>query len=253
MSRIAVAGATGTLGSRIRDRLSSGGHTVVPISRSAGVDLHTGEGLAEALSGVDVVVDASNAFPTDPSADLVGTLAGATRRLLEVAEEMGVERGVVVSISNVESPAFDHVPYYVAKREQEKIVAASGLRTSMVKTTQWHEFATNPAAVTLGSEEVLVQDWLIQPVAADAVAEVVADHALDRSTPARVELAGPEQIRLPTLTRRLLSVRQDDRPVRIVPPGLPALSDGVLLAPESAEIVGPTVAEWLEVYAGHRS
>jgi len=101
--RVAAAGATGTAGSRIVDRLASRAHTVVPISRSAAVDLHTGEGLREALSAVEVVVDASNAFPADPAADLVDTLAGATRRLVEATQQQGVERVVAVSIANLEN------------------------------------------------------------------------------------------------------------------------------------------------------
>lgn len=252
MSKVAVAGATGTLGTLIRNRLSSAGHTMVSMSRSSGVDLHTDEGLSAALSGVEVVVDASNAFPADPVADLVDTLAGATRRLLEAAQHMGVERVVAVSITNVEKSVFDHFPYYVAKREQEKVVASSSLRTSIVKTTQWYEFATNPAAVTFGDDDVLVEDFLLQPVTADAVAEVVVAHALDPSASARVELTGPEQIRLPELTQRLLSVRGETRPVKTVPAGLPELSAGALLAPESARVVGPTVAEWLPTQKNQR-
>ena len=221
MSRIAVAGATGTLGARIVERLIAKGHDVAPISRSAGVDLHTGAGLTEALTGAQAVVDASNAFPTDPEADLVETLVQATRHLVEAAQAAGVERLVAVSIANVEDPAFDHFPYYVAKREQEKVVAGSALDTTIVKTTQWHEFATNPAAVTFEDAEVLVEDWLLQPVAVDAVADVVVTHVLESSSAAVVQLTGPEQVRLPELTQRLLAARGDDRPVRTLPAALP--------------------------------
>ncbi|MYW67980.1 NAD(P)H-binding protein [Streptomyces sp. SID8379] len=245
MSRIAVAGATGTAGAKIAARLTAAGHTVVPVSRSAGVDLHTGEGLKEALAGADAVIDAANAFPSDPAADVVGTVAGATRLLLDTARELGVPRFVLVSICNIENPVFDQNLYYVAKREQEKAVAASGLRTTIVKTTQWHEFATNPAAVVLGDTEVTVGDWLVQPVAADAVADVVAALTVAADAPEVVELSGPETIRLPELTRRLLAARGDARPVRTVPAAVPALAEGAQLAPAAARIVGPTIEEWL--------
>jgi uncharacterized protein YbjT (DUF2867 family) len=76
------------------------------------------------------------------------------------------------------------------------------------------------------------------------VAEFVVAHALDPSSSARVELAGPEQIRLPELTRRLLALRGDARPVKTTPTGLPGFAGGALLAPDSARVIGPTVAEW---------
>ncbi|MEV3861466.1 NAD(P)H-binding protein [Streptomyces sp. NPDC050095] len=249
MSRIAVAGATGTVGAKIASRLTAAGHTVVPISRSTGVDLHTGEGLTAALAGADAVIDASNAFPADPAGDVVEAVAGATRRLLGAAREQGVQRFVLVSICTVEDPVFDEFPYYVAKREQEKAVLGSGLRATVVKTTQWHEFAENPGAVAFADDSVTVGDWLVQPVAADAVAGAVAELALDldpdRAAPERVELSGPEPIRLPELTQRLLTARGDTRPVKTTPPTLPELADGLLLAPEGARIIGPTVTEWL--------
>lgn len=246
MSRIAVAGATGTVGSLITGRLTAAGHTVVPVSRSAGVDLHTGAGLAEALAGADVVVDASNAAPADPEADVVAAIAAATRRLLDTAREQGVGRFVAVSITNIENPVFDRHGYYLAKRAQERVIAESGFEATVVKTTQWHEFAENPAAVWFAEDSVTVADWLVQPVAADAVAEVVVDACVGEFAGARIELGGPETVRLPELTARLLAARGDGRPVKTVPPVLPALGEGVLLAPPSARLVGPTVAEWLD-------
>ncbi|MBO1337862.1 SDR family oxidoreductase [Streptomyces sp. VRA16 Mangrove soil] len=246
MSRIAVAGATGTVGRKITARLAAAGHTVVPVSRAAGVDLHTGAGLKEALTGADAVIDAANAFPSDPAADVVEVVAGATRLLLDTARDLGVGRFLLVSICNIEDPVFDRHPYYVAKREQEKAVAASGLRGTVVKTTQWHEFATNPAAVAFDDSEVTVGDWLIQPVAADTVADVVAELVVADAAPAVVELSGPETVRLPELTARLLSVRGDRRPVKAVPAAIPELASGVQLAPASARIVGPSIEEWLD-------
>ncbi|WP_353943944.1 NAD(P)H-binding protein [Streptomyces sp. HUAS MG91] len=245
MSRIAVAGATGTVGTKITARLTAAGHTVVPVSRAAGVDLHTGAGLKEALTGADAVIDAANAFPSDPAADVVETVAGATRLLLDTARDLGVGRFLLVSICNIENPVFDVNPYYVAKRAQEKAVAESGLRGTVVKTTQWHEFATNPAAVAFGDSSVAVGDWLIQPVAADAVADVVVELVVADEAPEVVELSGPETVRLPELTARLLAARGDGRPVETVPAVLPELSEGVQLAPATARIVGPSIESWL--------
>ena len=243
--KVAVLGATGTAGSRVVRRLKAEGVSVVEVSRSRGVDLVGGKGLADALAGVDAVVDASNAFPADESRGLVETLTAATRNAVDACAARGVARLVFLSILGVENPVFDDFPYYVAKRKQEEIVGNSGLDATILKTSQWHEFATNPAAVTFRDDEVLVQDWLVQPVAADTVADVLAREATSPPSESVVSITGPEEIRLPELTGRVLETLEDRRPVRATEPALAALSDGVLLAPEYAEVVGPDVDTWL--------
>ena len=243
--KVAVMGATGTAGSRVVRRFEARNVPVVEVSRSRGIDLVSGEGLAAALVGVDVVVDASNAFPTDESMELVETLTTATRNVVEACVTRGVARLVFLSIAGIENPVFDDFPYYVAKRKQEEIVGNSNLDATILKTTQWHEFATNPAAVTFYDDEVLVQDWLLQPVAADTVADVLVGEALSPSSENLLSITGPEKIRLPELTGRMLEALGDSRPVRSTEPPLAALSDGVLLAPEDARVVGPDVEIWL--------
>jgi uncharacterized protein YbjT (DUF2867 family) len=237
--------AVGAAGSRVVQRLKARDVPVVEVSRSRGVDLISGEGLAAALAGVDAVVDASNAFPTDESQELVETLTTATRHVVDACAAQGVARLVFLSILGVENPVFDSFPYYLAKRRQEEIVGDSGLDATILKTSQWHEFATNPAAVTFRDDEVLVQDWLVQPVAADVVADVLVREATSPSSGSLLSITGPEKIRLPELTGRVLEALGDRRPVRTIEPALAALSEGVLLAPEDAEVVGPDVDAWL--------
>jgi uncharacterized protein YbjT (DUF2867 family) len=225
--------------------LRASGAEVVEVSRSRGVDLVSGTGLAEAVSGVDVVVDASNAFPSDEATPWGEALAAATRNVVEACAGQGVSRLVLLSICGIEDPAFDQFEYYLAKREQERIVAGGGVAATIVKTTQWYEFATNPAAVTFHDDRVEVQDWLVQPVAADSVAAALVQEALEPSGAERVLLTGPEQIHLPELTRRRLEALGDSRPVHKTEPYLPELAEGVLLAPAEAQVVGPNVEEWL--------
>lgn len=244
MTTIAVAGATGTLGTKITDHLRRQGHQVLPLARAHGVDLHTGAGLDRALAGAQIVIDASNPFPTAAEQDLEQVLVGATRRLVKAAQEAGVRRYVFVSIVNVDSPAFDDFPYYRAKRHQEEVVREAGIEHVIVRTTQWLEFATNPAGVTESKDHVRVEDWLIQPIAAETVAEVLVEAATAEAA-SDTTLAGQEPIRLPQLAAAWLAARGDTRPVATVPASHPALADGTLTAPEGARILGPTMQEWL--------
>lgn len=241
--RIAIVGATGTAGTLTTAAARERGYDVVELSRASGIDLLTGAGLEAALTGADAVIDTSNAFPTDPDADVVEALAGGTRHVVEAARAVGVERLVFLSICNIERSEFDQFPYYLAKRAQERAVRASGLPATVVRSTQWHEFATNPAAVVETEDVVRVQNWLVQPIAAATVASVLID-AVASSDETR-SISGPEVIALPELAQRLRASRGDARKVEAAPPFLDALADGILLAPLGAELLGPTVEEWL--------
>lgn len=243
--RIAVIGATGTAGSRTVAKLNDRGISPVEVSRSTGVDLITGDGLREALEGVDVAIDASNAFPPDESVGLHEALTSASRNVVEACASQRVGHLVFLSISGVDNPVFDDFPYYLAKRAQDEIVAASPVPSTVVKSTQWHEFATNPSAATFDDDEVRVEDWLVQPVAADTVADVLVEAALGRAGMGTRTITGPEVVRLPELTTKLLDRLGDARPVRVTAPALPALSEGVLLAPDHAAVLGPDVDTWL--------
>lgn len=186
---IAVIGATGTAGSPTVAQLNTTEHDVVPLSRSKGIDLHTGEGLVEALQGVSVVIDTSNPIPSDPDADVAETMASATQRLVDASIEAGVEHLVLLSICNIHSPAFDEFPYYLGKRAQEHVIAQTSLSTTLVCSTQWYEFATNPSAVTFRDDRVEVQDWLIQPIAVETVAQCWSNPR--PSAPSTARLPGP--------------------------------------------------------------
>ena len=241
--KIVVVGATGTAGVKTVESAKRAGHEVVALSRATGVDLHTGAGLLEGMAGGDVVIDTSNPFPTDPDMSLVEALPAATARLAAAAAQAGVGHVVFLSICNIDSPVFDHFDYYLAKRAQEQVVRQSDVSSSIVRSAQWMEFATNPAAVVFQDDRVVVQDWLIQPVAADSVADVLVQASVER--PKQRQIAGPEPIHLPELTERLLRAEGDTRPVAATEPSLAELATGVLLAPAGAELIGPGPSEWL--------
>lgn len=163
---------------------------------------------------------------------------------------------MVLTIAGIEDPVFDEFPYYQAKREAKEILLDGPVPTTVVKSTQWYEFATNHDAVSCDDNEVIVEDWLIQPIAADTVADVLVETALAQTHTPRT-ITGPDAIRLPELTSKLLVRQGDRRAVRSVEPAVSALGAGALLASGHAVVVGPDVDTWLQTLAppggdGHR-
>jgi len=257
LTTIAVIGATGTAGSRVVSRLKARGIEVVEISRSHGIDLLDGQDLSEVLEGVDVAIDVSNPMPPDGQSDIVETVSTAARRIMGACASADVQRLVVATIAGIEDPVFDGFAYYEAKRAAKDILLDGPVPTTIVKSTQWYEFATNPAAVNASDGEVVVEDWLIQPIAADTVADVLVEAALGQSHKPRI-ITGPHPIRLPELTSKLLAKQGDPRTVRSVQPAVNGLAAGALLATDHAIVVGPDVDTWLSTLAppstdGHHS
>jgi uncharacterized protein YbjT (DUF2867 family) len=121
------------------------------------------------------------------------------------------------TIARIEDPSFDGFPYYEAKRTAKEIVLDGRVPVTLVKSTQWYEFATHPAAVNSLDGEVVVEDWLIQPIAADTVADVLVEAALGQ-TPLPRTIAGPEAIRLPELTTKVLARHGDSAGDGSTPP-----------------------------------
>lgn len=248
MTTIAVIGATGTAGSRVVARLKSRNVTIVEISREQGVDLFNGPELSQALQGVDVAIDVSNPVPPDGRADITQTLATASRTIMAACTRQEVQRLVVSTMAGIEDPVFDGFPYYEAKRQAKEILLDGPVPTTIIKSTQWYEFATNHDAVTCTADEVIVEDWLIQPIAADTVADVLVESALGQTHSPRT-ITGPGAIRLPDLTSKLLAQQGDSRQVRTVEPAVAALGAGALLASGHAVVVGPDVDTWLQTLA----
>lgn len=247
MTTIAVIGATGTAGSRVVARLKSRDVAVVEISREQGIDLFNGSDLCEALEGVDVAIDVSDPVPPEPS-DIGRSLAAASHNIVGACAIQEVHRLVVPTIAGIEDPEFDGIPYYEAKRAAKNILLDGPVPTTIVKSTQWYECATHCDAVSCDSDEVIVEDWLIQPIAADTVADVLVEAALGQSHTPRT-ITGSHPIRLPALTSKLLAQQGDSRQVRTARPAVAALANGALLASGHAVVVGPDVDTWLQTLA----
>lgn len=242
--RIAVAGATGRIGRLTVAALTRDGHEPVAISRAEGVDLTTGDGLEAALKGVDAVIDASNTAARDEPA-IVEFFSAATRNLLAAEAETGVCHHVVLSIVGIDRG--ERVPHYAGKRAQEDLVADGPVPWSIVRATQFHDFAAMTAEWAERDGVATVAPLLMQPVAFEDVADVLADVAGGPPLRARIDVAGPETHDLVDMARRTFAVRGRD--VRLVPTwqGIfdTTMAGEVLLPGPGARLGRITFDDWL--------
>jgi uncharacterized protein YbjT (DUF2867 family) len=249
--RIAVAGATGRVGHHLVDVLESQGHDVVPMSRASGVDVITREGLTEALTGVEVIVDAATG-PSPEEQAATEFFTTAANNLQSVGAEAGVQRIVAVSIIGTDSYTGG---YGAAKIAHERVTLSGPIPARIVRAAQFHEFV--PLLMDWGRQGNVsyVPVMRTQPVAARSVAEAVADVALapgsgmENGVAQIAEIAGPREERLADLAR-LYAARRGDL-VRVEERSDPDDPDreinengGLLPGPE-ATLAGPTFEEWL--------
>lgn len=242
--RIAVAGATGNIGSLTVANLERGGHDVVRVSRSHGVDLTTGEGLDEALAGVDAVVDAVN-VPAADRAETVRLFGGMTRNLLAAEARVGVRHHVLLSIVGISD--IEGNVHYAGKREQERLVEASPVPWTIVPATQFHDFAEMVAGWTEQDGVATIAPLLVQPIAPQDVADILAEVAVGEPQGRYADIAGPETQDLVDMARRTHQARGRD--VRLVPTwsGVfgPEMAGNALLPGERVRIAPTTFDEWL--------
>ncbi|KOX17338.1 SDR family oxidoreductase [Nocardiopsis sp. NRRL B-16309] len=242
--RIAIAGATGNIGSLTAAALERAGHETVRISRSLGVDLTTGEGLDDALTGVEAVVDATNHTGTERS-ETVAFFGTTTRTLLTAEEKAGVRHHVVLSIVGIDT--VDGNAHYAGKREQERLVAEGPVPWTIVRATQFHDFAAMVASWTERDGVAAIAPLLVQPIAPADVADVLAEVAAGEPRGRYRDVAGPETQDLVDMARRTHAAR--GREVRLVPTwsGLfgPSMAGNVLLPGEDARLAPTTFDAWL--------
>jgi uncharacterized protein YbjT (DUF2867 family) len=212
--KITVIGASGLIGTKVVDILTADGHDVVAASRGSGVDVLTGDGLAEALSGADALVDVVNSpsFEDDPVMEF---FAKSTTNLVVVASRAGVGHYAALSIVGV-----DGLPdsgYLRAKVVQEKIITESGLPYTIVRATQFAEFTDAITDSMTDGDQVRVPDALIQPVAADDVARNMARAAVAHPLNGVVNIGGPQKISFEQMAREVLARRGDDKRIVVDP------------------------------------
>jgi uncharacterized protein YbjT (DUF2867 family) len=207
---IVVIGGTGLIGSKTVAILKAAGHAVRAAGPSTGVDTVTGEGLAGALAGADVVIDVSNAPTFDP-AEVRAFFETSGRNLLAAERAANVAHHVVLSIVGT-----DRMPdngYFQAKVAQEALVAGSGIPYTIVRSTQFLEFLKGIADGSTAGTTVRLAGGQFQPIAADDVAELLAGFAVAAPRNGIVEIAGPERAPFDDIVRRHLLALGDPRTV----------------------------------------
>jgi len=250
--KIVVIGGTGLIGSKVVTNLSAHGHDAVPASPGTGVNTLTGEGLAGALAGADVVVDVSNS-PSFEDAAVLGFFETSTRNILGAEAAAGAGHHVALSVVGTERLA--ESGYMRAKIVQEELIKNSSIPYTIVHATQFFEFAVRMADEASDGDTVRVPPVLIQPIAADDVAAALCNVALAASVNTTIEIAGPQPLRFADFVRERLRSVGDHRVVIADPQARyfgARLSERDLLPGDGAQL-GPTrFDDWLSQQAPSR-
>lgn len=208
--KFVVLGGTGLIGTRVVKNLREKGHEVLAASPSSGVNAVTGEGLAAALEGADVVVDVSNSPSFEDNA-VLAFFESSGRNLAAAEKAAGVKHHVALSVVGTDRLLASG--YFRAKMAQENLIQASGIPYSIVRATQFFEFVGAIAQSGTEGDTVKLPSALMQPIASDDVAAAVADAALGKPLNGLVEIAGPEPIPMDELARQYLAAKKDPRTV----------------------------------------
>ncbi|HVI27034.1 SDR family oxidoreductase [Hansschlegelia sp.] len=208
--KIVVIGGTGLIGSQVVPRLKAAGHEVVAASPNTGVNAVTGEGLAEALTGASVVVDVANS-PSFADEAVLDFFVRAGRNLAAAEKAAGVAHHVALSVVGTERLLDSG--YFRAKLAQEELIASAGIPWTLVRATQFFEFAATIAAAATVDGVTRATSAAIQPVASADVAAFVAEVALAEPLNRMVEIAGPEKMPIAELVARYFEAVGEPRTV----------------------------------------
>lgn len=208
--KIVVVGGTGLIGKKVVARLAAQGHDVLAASPGTGVNALTGEGLAQALAGAQVVVDVANS-PSFEDQAVLHFFETSGRNLAAAEKEAGVAHHVALSVVGTDKLA--QSGYFRAKIAQEALIRQAGIPYTIVRSTQFLEFLGGIAQSAGQADTIRITPALIQPIASDDVAEAVADAALAAPVDGMVDIAGPERFRMSDLLQRYLQATGDTRTV----------------------------------------
>jgi uncharacterized protein YbjT (DUF2867 family) len=242
--KIVVIGGTGLIGSKLVTKLHAKGHDAIAAAPNTGVNTLTGEGLAEAFEGAQVVVDVSNS-PSFEDAAVLEFFETSTRNLLAAEAAAGVGHHVALSV--VGTQRLTESGYFRAKIAQEKLIQQSSIPYSIVHATQFYEFVDSITAEATDGDTVRLAHVLIQPIAAEDVATAVSRVAVGSPVNGIVEVAGPEQYYLDELIRQALGARNDPREVIADPDARyfgAELSERTLVPGDEARLGEIRFGEW---------
>jgi uncharacterized protein YbjT (DUF2867 family) len=242
--KIVVLGGTGLIGSKVVRILQGQKHDVLAASTSI-IDLLTGKGLSEALRAAQAVVDLTNS-PSFEDSEVLNFFETSARNLFPAEAAAGVRHHVALSI--VGADRMENVGYMRAKVAQEKAIKASGIPYTIVRATQFFEFIGGLADAATDGKIVRLSNVLMQPIAADDIADAVAKIALEAPMNGYINVAGPERRQQDDLARELLKAKNDPRQV-VTDPSLGYFGGQVpenALVPDHDEVLGTVrFSDWL--------
>lgn len=242
--KIAVAGATGAVGSHVVTEFEKADHAVVPQARSTGADLTIGGGLAELLQGVDALIDCINiaSMRAKESRDFFTTTSTA---MLEAEREAGVAHHVALSIVGIDKVQFG---YYQGKVAQERVVRESGHPYTILRATQFHEFAGQMLERGKVGPFLMAPKMLSAPIAAVEVARALVELAIGEPRNTTLELTGPEQLDMVDMIRAVAKDRGVTAPIIPVPMGFGtaarAVRNGDLVSKRAWRVGRQTFQDW---------
>jgi uncharacterized protein YbjT (DUF2867 family) len=207
--KIVVIGGSGLIGTKLVEILRDNGHEVVPASPSTGVNSITGEGLAEALAGAAIVVDVANA-PSWEDQAVLEFFETSSRNILAAEKAAGVGHHVALSV--VGTDQLQASGYFRAKLAQEELIKAAGIPYTIVRATQFFEFVGGIVQAATDGDTVRLSSALMQPIAADDVAAILAKFAAGKPLNATIDIAGPDPIRMNDLASQYLSAKSHSSP-----------------------------------------
>jgi uncharacterized protein YbjT (DUF2867 family) len=243
--KIVVIGGSGLIGSKLVNLLRARGHEVVAASPFTGVNTITGEGLAEALAGAQIVVDVANSPSLDDKAAM-DFFVTSGRNLLAAEKAAGVKHHVALSVVGTQRVV--ESGYLRAKAAQENLIQASSIPYSILESTQFFEFIERIAKSGLDGDVYRLSPALIQPIVSDEVVEALADITLGAPLNGTVEVGGPEAIPLDEAARQVLVARQDPRRIMADTHARyfgAELNDQSLIPGPQARIGTVTFGDWL--------
>jgi uncharacterized protein YbjT (DUF2867 family) len=243
--KVVVVGGTGLIGKRVVNNLRHRGQEVLAASPSSGVNTFTGEGVAKVLTGAQVVVDVANA-PSSDDTTVMDFFQTATRNLLAAEAVAGVRHHVALSV--VGANRLPSSGYLRAKVAQENMIKASEIPFTIVRSTQFFEFAKGIVRSATEGQTVRLSSALMQPIAADDVATALTGIALSKPLNDTIEIGGPEPIRTDEFARRFLRATRDPRKVITDAHALyfgAELNDRSLTPGKNARLAPTHFEEWL--------
>jgi uncharacterized protein YbjT (DUF2867 family) len=242
--KIVVIGASGLIGSKLVKILRQRGQEVVEASLASGVNIITGEGLDAALDGAEVVVDVSNS-PSFEDKAVLEFFETSSRNIIAAEVKAGVRYHVALSV--VGSDRLPDSGYLRAKVAQEKLIHASPIPYTILRSTQFFEFLRAIANTATVDQTVRLSPALFQPIASDDVVAALADVVMGPPVIGMVEVGGPERIGMAQMVERYLKEMNDPRTV-LADPSVTYfgadISDGSLMAGENARIGSTSFEQW---------